>query len=128
MESLQVSSEKKLQNKKFLPQNMEKIEIVLRREQNNRNGIYLNYINGYWYTYEWSAFLLCMLHPEVEVRKCIGVQPDENYAIARVNKKIIKKLERKYQTSMMDDSIKILLPPFNEDENIFLNWKALLPP
>ena len=70
---------------------MEKIEIVLRREQNNRNGIYLNYINGYWYTYEWSAFLLCMLHPEVEVRKCIGVQPDENYAIARVNKKIIKK-------------------------------------
>ena len=85
---------------------MEKIEIVLRREQNNRNGIYLNYINGYWYTYEWSAFLLCMLHPEVEVRKCIGVQPDENYAIARVNKKIIKKLERKYQTSMMDDSIK----------------------
>ena len=35
---------------------MEKIEIVLRREQNNRNGIYLNYINGYWYTYEWSAF------------------------------------------------------------------------
>ena len=71
---------------------MEKIEIVLRREQNNRNGIYLNYINGYWYTYEWSAFLLCMLHPEVEVRKCIGVQPDENYAIARVNKKIIKKL------------------------------------
>ena len=107
---------------------MEKIEIVLRREQNNRNGIYLNYINGYWYTYEWSAFLLCMLHPEVEVRKCIGVQPDENYAIARVNKKIIKKLERKYQTSMMDDSIKILLPPFNEDENIFLHWKALLPP
>ena len=71
---------------------MEKIEIVLRREQNNRNGSYLNYINGYWYTYEWSAFLLCMLHPEVEVRKCIGVQPDENYAIARVNKKIIKKL------------------------------------
>ena len=56
---------------------MEKIEIVLRREQNNRNGIYLNYINGYWYTYEWSAFLLCMLHPEVEVRKCIGVQPDD---------------------------------------------------
>ena len=106
---------------------MEKIEIVLRREQNNRNGIYLNYINGYWYTYEWSAFLLCMLHPEVEVRKCIGVQPDENYAIARVNKNY-KKLERKYQTSMMDDSIKILLPPFNEDENIFLNWKALLPP
>ena len=91
---------------------MEKIEIVLRREQNNRNGIYLNYINGYWYTYEWSAFLLGMLHPEVEVRKCIGVQP----------------AERKYQTSMMDDSIKILLPPFNEDENIFLNWKALLPP
>lgn len=39
---------------------MEKIEIVLRREQNNRNGIYLNYINGYWYTYEWSAFLLCI--------------------------------------------------------------------
>ena len=73
---------------------MEKIEIVLRREQNNRNGIYLNYINGYWYTYEWSAFLLCMLHPEVEVRKCIGVQPDENYAIARVNKKIIKKLKK----------------------------------
>ena len=107
---------------------MEKIEIVLRREQNNRNGIYLNYINGYWYTYEWSAFLLCMLHPEVEVRKCLGVQPDENYAIARVNKKIIKKLERKYQASRMDDSIKILLPPFNEDENIFLNWKALLPP
>ena len=33
---------------------MEKIEIVLRREQNNRNGIYLNYINGYWYTYELS--------------------------------------------------------------------------
>ena len=69
--------------------------------------------SGYFtdrYTYEWSAFLLCMLHPEVEVRKCIGVQPDENYAIARVNKKIIKKLERKYQTSMMDDSIKILLP------------------
>ena len=74
---------------------MEKIEIVLRREQNNRNGIYLNYINGYWYTYEWSAFLLCMLHPEVEVRKCIGVQPDENYAIARVNKKIIKKWSAK---------------------------------
>ena len=73
---------------------MEKIEIVLRREQNNRNGIYLNYINGYWYTYEWSAFLLCMLHPEVEVRKCIGVQPDENYAIARVNKKIIKKKKK----------------------------------
>lgn len=123
-----MSSEKKLQNKKFLPQNMEKIEIVLRREQNNRNGIYLNYINGYWYTYEWSAFLLCMLHPEVEVRKFIGEQPDENYAVARINKQVIKKLERKYQTSMMDDSIKILLPPFNEDEKIFLNWKALLPP
>ena len=50
------------------------------------------------------------------------------WSATRVNKKIIKKLERKYQTSMMDDSIKILLPPFNEDENIFLNWKALLPP
>ena len=107
---------------------MEKIEIVLRREQNNRNGIYLNYVNGYWYTYEWSAFLLCMLFPEIEVRKLFGVQPEESYAIARVKKTIIKKLEKKYPTSVMDDSIKILLPPFNEDENIFLNWKALLPP
>ena len=52
---------------------MEKIEFVLRREQNNRNGIYLNYVNGYWYTYEWSAFLLCMLFPEIEVRKLFGV-------------------------------------------------------
>lgn len=107
---------------------MEKIEFVLRREQNNRNGIYLNYVNGYWYTYEWSAFLLCMLIPEIEVRKLFGVQPEESYAIARVKKTIIKKLEKKYPTSVMDDSIKILLPPFNEDENIFLNWKALLPP
>ena len=105
---------------------MEKIEFVLRREQNNRNGIYLNYVNGYWYTYEWSAFLLCMLFPEIEVRKLFGVQPEESYAIARVKKTIIKKLEKKYPTSVMDDSIKILLPPFNEDENIFLNWKALL--
>jgi len=73
---------------------MEKIEFVLRREQNNRNGIYLNYVNGYWYTYEWSAFLLCMLFPEIEVRKLFGVQPEESYAIARVKKTIIKKLEK----------------------------------
>ena len=96
---------------------MEKIEIVLRREQNNRNGIYLNYINGYWYTYEWSAFLLCMLHPEVEVRKCIGVQPDENYAIARVNKKIIKKLERINYISI-NTKTQIITPTEKRRKNI----------
>ena len=88
---------------------MEKIEFVLRREQNNRNGIYLNYVNGYWYTYEWSAFLLCMLFPEIEVRKLFGVQPEESYAIARVKKTIIKKLEKNTEPLSIFSSFSITL-------------------
>ena len=66
--------------------------------------------------------------PPTRSRKSVSIKPSTRVKIPELDKKIIKKLERKYQTSMMDDSIKILLPPFNEDENIFLNWKALLPP